>query len=640
MVKENSQIKKIYSFDVFDTLITRSVASPTGVFLVMQEKLKKTNFPETLKNNFYEIRKEAQLFATANQHILNKKNDCCFNDIYEVIKNNFALTDEETVLLKNLEIETETDNILPIDKNISKVKTLVESGEKVILISDMYHSSDVIRNFLLKCDSVFENIEIFTSGETGKLKTDGTSYMFVKEKYPNMEQIHFGDNKITDVLVPKLNGIKTERFYPESLKPYEKFLLNKSETPYSELSVGISKYVRSLNNSKTFDLGCSFAGPMLYGYVDFVLEQALKRGLKHLYFVARDGYVLKEIADIIINQRNIDIKTHYFYSSRIANRIPDETNIDKFITDIFSELNYLLSAEFIAKRLYVSVDDIKKFVNIDDEKKHLSANEAKILSDKLINNNEFKTFVIEKNQLRKELFLKYLEQEIDLSKNDFGFVDLNGTGRTQDNIINFINPEKPVTSFFLVNLSDMNQNDKSIKVFYSYSGDYLTEYLELFCRTEHGQTIGYEEKNGKILPILETENYEGLTKWGYKEYTDGLKLYAKLFCKYKTMNCVPSEISLFTKYFDYLRYHLDKDTEEMLRSIPFSVYGNEVKTKTYVPKFTLFNIIMDKTVFKNFLATKHHGLLKRILVMILILSNKFKINSKYFYDVYYRYFLG
>ena len=41
-----------------------------------------------------------------------------------------------------------------------------------------------------------------------------------------------------------------------------------------------------------------------------------------LYFVSRDGYHLKRIADEIIKMKNIDIKTKYIYASRRAWRIP------------------------------------------------------------------------------------------------------------------------------------------------------------------------------------------------------------------------------------------------------------------------------------------------------------------------------
>lgn len=653
MLELKTQTKKevidIYSFDVFDTLITRTFATPEGVYLAMQNKMETLEIfktlPETLKKNFYEIRQETQLFCTANQHVLNKKNDCSLNDIYAVIQNNFSLNDDETELLKNLEIETELTNIVPIDKNIKKVKTLVNAGEKVILISDMYLSADIIRQFLVKCDTVFEDIEIYTSGDTGKLKCDGTLYNLIKEKYPKSKWIHCGDNRISDDFVARLHGIKTERYYPETLKPYEKILLKDKKSVYKNLSVGISRIVRGFNKeSRTFELGCSFAGPMLYGYVEWVLEQALRRGLKHLYFVARDGYVLKEIADIIIEQRKTDIQTHYFYSSRVANRIPDEENIEEFIQNFCDELPSLMSVEFFAQRLNITVEELKKFIEVKNKSKHLSALETDWLVKRVLSNKPLKDFIIEKNRPRKELFIKYIEQEIDLSKNDFAFVELNGTGRTQDNIVKLISERlnSSVISFFLISLSDMKQNKNSKKVFYFYPGEHLAGFLELFCRTEHGQTVGYKYANGVIVPVFEVKKYTQMEQWGYREYIEGIKLYTNLFCKYINLNTVNNlSFNLFENYFKYFRYNIDHNMEELIRKIPFLIYGNETMVKEYLPKYNLYNILTNINTCKNFLATKHHSFIKKSIFLIVILSNKFnlKINIKRVYELYYKYFL-
>ena len=49
----------IYSFDVFDTLITRTTASPLGIFALMQERLQRERAENGLEDyvidNFYEL---------------------------------------------------------------------------------------------------------------------------------------------------------------------------------------------------------------------------------------------------------------------------------------------------------------------------------------------------------------------------------------------------------------------------------------------------------------------------------------------------------------------------------------------------------------------------------------------------------
>ena len=60
--------------------------------------------------------------------------------------------------------------------------------------------------------------------------------------------------------------------------------------------------------------------PVLFCYVGYVIESAVKLGIQRIYFLARDGYILKSIADVIIKKRELDIDTHYLYVSRYALR--------------------------------------------------------------------------------------------------------------------------------------------------------------------------------------------------------------------------------------------------------------------------------------------------------------------------------
>jgi hypothetical protein len=54
----------LFSFDVFDTLITRRTALPTGIFGLVEERLNKdavyADWPEFLKNNFARLRVSAE----------------------------------------------------------------------------------------------------------------------------------------------------------------------------------------------------------------------------------------------------------------------------------------------------------------------------------------------------------------------------------------------------------------------------------------------------------------------------------------------------------------------------------------------------------------------------------------------------
>ena len=61
--------KRFFSFDVFDTLITRKTATPQGVFFVMQDKMlheaKYNCLDRAIKESFAELRIHAEELVLA-----------------------------------------------------------------------------------------------------------------------------------------------------------------------------------------------------------------------------------------------------------------------------------------------------------------------------------------------------------------------------------------------------------------------------------------------------------------------------------------------------------------------------------------------------------------------------------------------
>ena len=69
----------LYSFDVFDTLITRKTQTPKGVFLYMQEELKKIEEYKTIADEFALLRVDAEQKA----RIFNSGDEIGISDIYK-----------------------------------------------------------------------------------------------------------------------------------------------------------------------------------------------------------------------------------------------------------------------------------------------------------------------------------------------------------------------------------------------------------------------------------------------------------------------------------------------------------------------------------------------------------------------------
>lgn len=61
-------------------------------------------------------------------------------------------------------------------------------------------------------------------------------------------------------------------------------------------------------------------GPIVYAYVDWVISEAVRRGITRLWFLARDGYLPYLVAREICRARGIALECRYFYCSRSSLR--------------------------------------------------------------------------------------------------------------------------------------------------------------------------------------------------------------------------------------------------------------------------------------------------------------------------------
>ena len=172
----------LYSFDIFDTVITRKVAQPRGIFAIMQYELcnneKFKDFPQEVKVNFFKHRTNAEYRQRKLNYLAKDDKDITFDQIYQDIKENCYLSDAQIEQLKDLELQTEFNNILPIEENVQKINALINQGKHIVLISDMYLPEDFIRKLLTKTQ-LPNDIKIYLSSVVGYKKETGEMYSYV-----------------------------------------------------------------------------------------------------------------------------------------------------------------------------------------------------------------------------------------------------------------------------------------------------------------------------------------------------------------------------------------------------------------------------------------------------------------------------
>ena len=291
---------KVYSFDIFDTLLLRPYADPQEVWKVLEEEENAVGFAKA--------RKEADRITYA--ALKTKGGETTIEEAYELIPQWKCLMQKEM----NLE-----RRVLRANPEMLKMwKELGKKGIRRIIISDMYLPSEFIQSLLR--ENGFGGWDAFyLSRDYNARKITGDLFKIVLEKEgirPN-ELLHTGDNKYSDVKIPKKLGIQTH-YYPKiierlySICPFARHI---DSHLAGTLALGWHEF-NTDNPQSTYwhRLGFMMGGVLGYLYVKWIVDSAKEMGINHLMFVARDGYVWEAIC----NKLFPEIKTVYFYAPRLT----------------------------------------------------------------------------------------------------------------------------------------------------------------------------------------------------------------------------------------------------------------------------------------------------------------------------------
>ena len=209
------------TFDVFDTLLARKVLNPRGIFILMQfhirNKMDMWELPVYYVDHFQDFRIEAEK-ECRNHARYHGKEEISIQQIYDVLAYMLGISENVKCKLMELEIQFEIENSLPIAKNIDKLKRAMQYDD-VVLISDMYLPTCVIKKMLVNADNIFEEIPLMVSCEYGKTKASGRLFeIFLRQyKVDPANWKHYGDNFVNDGTVVSSFGGEFEIYLPKEL---------------------------------------------------------------------------------------------------------------------------------------------------------------------------------------------------------------------------------------------------------------------------------------------------------------------------------------------------------------------------------------------------------------------------------------
>lgn len=325
----------------------------------------------------------------------------------------------------------------------------------------------------------------------------------------------------------------------------DEFIYYKNQLKNISGSSSLYKAAVKIDDDLSFDsehleiikkVSCYIVGPVFFQFVLWVLHEAIEKGFKTLYFLARDGHIFYEIANKLVNQYNLDIECRYLYCSRIAFSIPTlNLNESEILDGIFIE-GYSTTILTILERARLSNSEKNVVLNLIEYpvSKYdvvLTNEELMALKYTLSNCNEFMSMLREKSKKSYKEVMLYLEQEGIFKQNKIAIVDSGWMGSIQkmlERLINSQNANIQITGFYF-GVFNTNYNEFSglINGFYINKAKPLNRYLsfnnnlfECLCSYSDGMTIGYQITEEKVVPLLKERQNTPLIKWGINESTD------------------------------------------------------------------------------------------------------------------------
>lgn len=319
---------KVVSFDIFDTVLTRKVGSPSSLFIYVGQEAVRSGLIDSRPVDFANIRVEAEMRVRKST----LQEEISFDAIYEEVRSSLDITTEVCSQLQAIEMRIEEDFICVLPGAKELIKHYRKKMDVIVFTSEMYLPGNFIRRQLERFGLIEEADMLFVSSEYLLSKYSGNLFRSLIESTQTDcgDILHIGNNNISDHIVPKSIGIKTKLLDNGNLNRYEEILEQHalSTQGMASLFAGASRMARlsipatSKKQEAIRDVSAGVIAPTLICYILWLFKRAEALKLTRLYFVARDGEILVQISKIIAEKLGVNCDIRYLYGSRQAWHVP------------------------------------------------------------------------------------------------------------------------------------------------------------------------------------------------------------------------------------------------------------------------------------------------------------------------------
>lgn len=264
------------------------------------------------------------------------------------------------------------------------------------------------------------------------------------------------------------------------------------------------------------DYGEQIIAPILMDYVEWILERAKHQNLKRLYFLARDGHILRQLAVMLCKENRLEIDCHYLYCSRYALRSASYGLLSEDeVLSMVGISSIKCSPKLILERCHITDEEIGEITascNITDPYKLLDTKGRQAFMAQLRMCPLFWTYLRQESNKAYETAISYFEQE-GLLNGDVALVDSGWSGSMQRSLGKLLRSagfSGHLEGFYFGMYQPPRESVDGIyhTFYFNHAGKlsdkawFNNNLFECMLAAPHGMTIGYEENNAYIVPVL------------------------------------------------------------------------------------------------------------------------------------------
>lgn len=528
---------KVLTLDVWDTILRRK-CHPDEIKILTAKYLFLNNF-DNIKEEFKDINILTKMRVESEIEIGNgKKSQENFDDEYRIedvftnlcekVLKDKSKIDEVASNLYNAELNAEKHNIYLDPTIIDTINNI--DHDKIAYISDFYANHEFIDELLKEAGFPEKFDYKFVSCECGYNKRSGKLFDFALKEM-NIEakdQIHIGDNEHSDYNIPKSKGIDSIRYLPEDEHMNREYKDRKfSERNKNNFDLHF--------NEKDFSIDSTSgkASICYYSFIQWIIDECKKKGIKKIYYFTREGEFFKSIHDEIVKNSPSYIELPKSYLLEVSR-----------IATFGASLRNTSLEEMMRIWNQYSIQSMKAFfksVNMNEELV------SRYLKKYGIDCEEVITYPWLDERVQKmftdEDFIEVFQNNIDTLKNGFieygktrdldpeeeesiAIVDIGWRGTIQDNIC-YLYENKHIYGYYFGLIDFLNEQPKNSEKFGFLNecpyAEVLLRYVtpfEMLCNSPNGSVIGYRKEGNIVKAIRKNDPCEDII---YEKYTKNIQ---------------------------------------------------------------------------------------------------------------------